>query len=256
MTVVLVTGHQGFIGRNLITHLREEGYTCVGVDIKDGKDILKCSLPSCDAVVHLAGLAGVRQSRDNPDEYWRVNVEGSKRIFDHALKWHAKILYASSSSVKHWYTSPYAATKKAVEAIAPEGSIGMRFHTVYGIDSRPDMMYRMLIDDTAKYYTNHTRDFTSINDVVCAIELLLSKYSDVDAPYVDIGTGQPTKVEDLVKAAGRDLPLKAVTGEQETSKADTTIMNSLGWYPSNDVLDDMKYDILYEDKMEELFKHW
>jgi UDP-glucuronate 4-epimerase len=253
---ILITGHMGFIGRNLFQHLKEEGYDCVGIDIKDGKDILKCSLPSCDAVIHLAALAGVRKSRDNPDEYWRVNVDGSKRIFEHAQKWHAKVLYASSSSVKQWHTSPYAATKKAVEALAPEHSIGMRFHTVYGLHSRPDMMYQMLINNTANYYTNHSRDFTSIHDLVRAIELLLNKYDDIDEKYIDIGTGHPTKVEDLVKAAGRELPLKDVTGEQESSKADTTIMNSLGWYPHNDVLDDIKYDILYEDKMEELFKHW
>jgi UDP-glucuronate 4-epimerase len=252
----LITGHMGFIGRNLFQHLKEGGYDCVGIDIKDGKDILKCSLPSCDAVIHLAALAGVRKSRENPDEYWKVNVEGSKRIFEHAQKWHAKVLYASSSSAKQWYTSPYAATKKAVEALAPEGSIGMRFHTVYGLHSRPDMMYQMLINNTAKYYTNHSRDFTSIHDLVRAIELLLNKCDDIDEKYIDIGTGHPTKVEDLVKAAGRELPLKDVTGEQESSKADTTIMNSLGWYPHNDVLDDIKYDILYEDKMEELFKYW
>jgi nucleoside-diphosphate-sugar epimerase len=118
------------------------------------------------------------------------------------------------------------------------------------------MMYQMLINNTANYYTNHSRDFTSIHDLVRAIELLLNKYDDIDEKYIDIGTGHPTKVEDRVKAAGRELPLKDVTGEQESSKADTTIMNSLGWYPHNDVLDDIKYDILYEDKMEELFKHW
>lgn len=250
---VVITGHKGFIGSNVMRYLIKHGYSCTGIDIKEGKDITTCSIPPCDVVIHLAALAGVRKSHENPDAYWSTNVLGSKRVFEHAARWHAKLLYASSSSAKHWHTSPYAATKKAMEALAPEGSIGMRFHTVYGIDSRPDMMYRMLLEDTAKYYTDHSRDFTSIKDLVRAIEMLMR--SDVEG-VVDIGTGEPTKVVDLVTAAGKELPLKKVTGEQESSKADTTVMNSLGWYPRHNVLDDIKHDLLQENKMEEFFKHW
>lgn len=237
---IIVTGHKGFIGSHVYRHLMNKGYHCYGIDIKSGKDIRTCSLPSCDVIIHLAALAGVRKSRECPDDYWDINVEGSRRIFEHGKKWGARVLYASSSSAKQWHTSPYAATKKAMEAIAPEKSLGMRFHTVYGIDSRPDMMYRKLLDNTAEYYTDHTRDFTSVKDVVSAIDILLNNNL---SGVVDIGTGQPTKVEDLVSAAGRDLPLKEVTGEQESSKADTWVMESLGWKPQHNVLDDMKKDI-------------
>ena len=37
----------------------------------------------------------------------------------------------------------------------------MRFTTVYGEDSRPDMMGRMLQDKTAKYVTNHKQRLDS-----------------------------------------------------------------------------------------------
>lgn len=250
MVSVIITGHLGFIGRNVFRHMMNEGFHCYGVDIKAGKDIRTCSLPSCDFIIHLAALAGVRKSRDNPEEYWSVNVDGSKRIFDHGLKWNAPVFYASSSSAKQWPTSPYATTKRAMEAIAPEGSIGMRFHTVYGIDSRPDMMYRMLLDNTATYKTHHTRDFTHISDLVAAIDLIGKNYKNIESRVVDIGSGSPVAVSDLVEAAGRDLPFKEVEGEQEHSLADISLMKSLGWEPKHNVLDDMKRDINNAQKRE------
>lgn len=253
---ILVTGHKGFIGSHVFRHLMNKGYQCYGADIKSGKDIRTCSLPSCDIIIHLAGLAGVRKSKDNPDEYWSVNVDGSKKVFEHAQKWGAKVLYASSSSAKQWPTSPYATTKRAMEAIAPDNTIGMRFHTVYGLDSRPDMMYRMLIDNTAKYMTRHTRDFTHINDVVSAIDLLINNYDSIESRVVDIGTGNPVAVPDLVKAADIVLPFKEVDGEQEHSKADNSLIRSLGWSPKHNVLDEIKNDILQKYKVEKSSIDW
>lgn len=255
MVFVIVTGHLGFIGRNVYRHLMNEGFTCQGFDIKNGKDIRNCSLPSCDLIVHLAGLAGVRKSHESPEEYWSVNVDGSRRIFEHAQKWNAKVIYASSSSAKQWWTSPYATTKKAVEAIAPEGSVGLRFHTVYGHNSRPDMMYRKLIDDTATYCTRHTRDFTHVNDVVSAIVTAYNNYEDMP-PVIDVGSGNPVAVGDLAAAAGRTLPYKEVTGEQESSLADISVLKQLGWQPRYNVLDEIKNDLIQKDKMEKFPIDW
>lgn len=246
---VIITGHKGFIGQCVFNHFVNLGYTCRGYDIKEDNDIRTCSMSSCDLVIHLAALAGVRRSHEMPQEYWSVNVDGSKRVFDHAMKWGAKIMYASSSSSKQWWTSPYAATKKAMEAIAPEGSIGMRFHTVYGYWSRPDMMYRKLLDDRAEYVTEHTRDFTHVNDVVSAIDAL---YNSNFSGIVDVGTGKQVKVTDVAIAARRCLPVKQVTGEQEFSEADTTILKSLGWSPKHHVLDEMNNDIIQKNKMAKL----
>ena len=61
---------------------------------------------------------------------------------------------------------------------------------------------------------------------------------------VDVGTGKPTKVIDLATAAGYNVPIKQVVGEQLTSCADTTILASRGWQPSRNVLEDIKNDIV------------
>lgn len=251
MKNILITGHKGFIGRHLIRHLSYK-YLCTGIDITIGDDIRNCYLPKCDAIIHLAGKAGVRASFEQPELYHDINVNGSKRIFDHAEKLGVKVLYASSSTAKNSTLSPYAQTKKDMELIAPENSIGMRFHTVYGSDSRPDMFYRMLLDNTAQYITTHTRDFTSIKDLILAVEiLLLSDYTGV----LDIGTGEQVQVSELADAIGKKLPYKKVTGEQISSKADISVLKSLGWSPKCNVLDELKNDFLQKNKMEKSAKY-
>lgn len=237
---ILITGYKGFIGRHVYKHfsVKEE---CVGIDIVDGNDILTCELPQCDTIIHLAARAGVRKSWKMPDEYWQVNVEGSRRIFQHAERIGARVLYASSSSVKEWYLNPYATTKKVVEEMAPPRSLGMRFHTVYGPDSRPDMLYDMLIKNKATYVTYHWRDFTHVNDVVSAIDVL---YTAKVCGVVDVGSANPVRVVDVACAAGRDLPLRSVSGEQTSSHADISVLRSLGWSPSGNVIKDIQNAIL------------
>ena len=237
---MVITGHEGFIGHHVYEHFSKK-YECIGLDIKSGNDIRTCDLPSCDVVFHLAGLAGVRQSKDEPDLYWSNNVVASQRLFDHYDKMGAKVIYASSSSAKEWHRNPYATSKKVLELIAPPKSLGMRFHTVYGKDSRPDMMYRMLLDNTARYITSHLRDFTHVADVVSAIDIL---YTNGVCGVVDIGNGNPTSVIELSQVAGRSLPLRSVEGESQITCANITLLKSLGWQPTRHVLEQMKNDIL------------
>ena len=80
---ILLTGSEGFIGSNLKSHIEQNidaNIHCV--DLKFGDDLQTCLLPeNIDLVIHLAGLSGVRQSLDNPTEYWKQNVIVSQRIF-------------------------------------------------------------------------------------------------------------------------------------------------------------------------------
>lgn len=236
---ILITGHRGFIGRHVYDHFSHL-HECVGIDLKDGADLYDCPLPDVDVVIHLAGLAGVRDSFSNPEAYWRNNVEVSRRVFDH-YSHSAYIAYASSSSAKQWYNNPYATTKKVVETIAPPRSCGMRFHTVYGVDSRPDMMYDKLLTGRATYATHHLRDFTHVSDVVSAIECVVN-YGMVGV--LDVGTGTSVSVVDLVKASGQILPIADTVGEAAITKADPKLLLSCGWAPTKNVLEQIRYDIV------------
>ena len=74
---ILITGARGFIGSHLVKSLPEHNV------VKWDKDIKDFYLDDAiNFVVHLAALANVRQSLENPEIYWTVNVEYSKRIFN------------------------------------------------------------------------------------------------------------------------------------------------------------------------------
>ena len=94
---ILLTGHKGFIGNRLLQYLQEKDHTIITLDKLTGHDIMSCDFPhNIETVIHLAGLSGVRDSLDRPTEYWKTNVIGSQRLFEHYKD--TRILYASSST--------------------------------------------------------------------------------------------------------------------------------------------------------------
>ena len=159
---ILVTGGAGFIGSNLISKLlrldnivicldnfdnnyspllkefnisgfiSQSNYSLLKADICDESTYLHPSLQESqiDYIIHLAAVAGVRPSIQNPVLYSKVNIEGTIRILDFAARNKIdNVIIASSSSVYGNNTkvpfsetdvvdfpiSPYAATKKAIE---------------------------------------------------------------------------------------------------------------------------------------------
>ena len=247
---VLITGVKGFIGHHLYDYLMNEGYDVKGIDDCSGLgwedrevphshcDITKDPLPFLNAeyVIHLAAKAGVRKSWQEKylKDYCDTNIKGTARIFNHYKN--SKILYASSSSVKDM-KSPYAMTKAAGEAMAPNNAIGMRFFTVWGERSRPDMFYRQLQQKEIGYLTTHTRDWCHVDDVCNAIKLLMENFKvwKKKLPVYEIGYGSPMSVYDFAKAQGPEefdidaLPFKNVTGESEETCADSAPLKALGW---------------------------
>ena len=86
MARIFLTGGEGFIGSNLYNKLLDEGHE-VHKHIGDIRDIDSSCTDDVqpygyDFVIHLAAMAGVRASHLQPDEYWSVNVDGSKKVFE------------------------------------------------------------------------------------------------------------------------------------------------------------------------------
>ena len=238
---VLVTGHRGFIGRYVFADWRKtHGYNVHGIDHPE--DVGDFKGGDYDLVIHLAAWADIRESLQKPDEYYNNNVVKAKSLFDWCRDTNTRLLYASSSAVDaDYWNNPYAMSKWINEQMAPPNSAGMRFTTVYGPDSRDNMMYGMLKDKTAPYVTNHRRDWIHVKDVCRAIRYLAS--STICGP-VPVGYGESIPVRKLAQAFGQgDLPVKDYTpGEAEDNVADISIMLSTGWFPTINILDTVEAD--------------
>lgn len=235
---ILLTGHRGYIGSNLLNRLQRNN-SVVGIDLKDGwdrdrynntQDLQTCKFnEEFDLIIHLAGKSGVRESLQDPEGYWMNNVEVSRRLFERYQ--HTRIIYASSSSAYEPDLNPYAASKYIIEELAERynagNMLGLRLHTVYSDNCpRENMFFNKLRNGTLEYVTKHRRDFVHLEDVLDAIEILIS------APHVngviDIGTGNPVKIQDLAP----NLPVRLNTpGEREFTCANTQKMKALGWKP-------------------------
>ena len=167
-------------------------------------------------VVHLAAQVGVRHSITYPHLYTQSNIQGFAHILEACREAAVEhLVYASSSSVygagavvpfsEHSNTdhplNPYASTKKANELMAHAYShaygfpaTGLRFFTVYGPWTRPDMALGIftcaILDGTPLKVFNFgrmERDFIYIDDLVDAVEKVLDQ-----APARNAGRGEPT----------------------------------------------------------------
>lgn len=151
-----------------------------------------------DRIVHLGAQPGVRYSLENPQAYVSANLAGHVNLLEVAR--HRKVehmVYASSSSVYGGNTnlpfsvedrvdhpvSLYAATKRADELMSETYAhlfrlplTGLRFFTVYGPWSRPDMMMwtftkAILAGQPIPVFNNGEmqRDLTYIDDIVAGV---------------------------------------------------------------------------------------
>jgi nucleoside-diphosphate-sugar epimerase len=92
MKSIFLTGHSGFVGINLIELLAP---TFKFIKYQKGNKVEICQ----DIVIHLAGKAHDLKNTSTPDEYYQVNTELTKKIFDAFLDSDAKV-FITLSSVK------------------------------------------------------------------------------------------------------------------------------------------------------------
>ena len=104
-----MTGSHGFVGTNLIEALSSD-HEIIRWDVRSNE-----VLPDCDAVIHLAGKAHDTKNATQEDEYFKVNTELTKKIFDAYLKSKARIFIFFSSIKAKDNDTAYAKSKKKAE---------------------------------------------------------------------------------------------------------------------------------------------
>ena len=88
---VLLTGASGFVGKNLIAYLAiKEDCAMKAVSRKALNKVRKSELGNIDSIIHLAGKAHDLKNVSQPEEYYQVNFELTKKLYDAFLKSEAK----------------------------------------------------------------------------------------------------------------------------------------------------------------------
>ena len=173
MKTVLVTGSNGFIGRNLIQNLsrKKAEYKIITFGRDNSLKDLKSSLAQADFVYH---LAAVNRTKDEKD-FERVNVGLTKQIVDILIDMNRKVNIVMTSSVQALEDNPYGKSKKAAEDILKDYSNKIkasvyiyRLPNVFGKWGRPN--YNSVVS-TFCYNITHEKDIW-ISDENKEIELV------------------------------------------------------------------------------------
>lgn len=245
------------------------------MDIVDRKLMTELFLKhQFDVVIHLAAQAGVRYSLKNPTVYIDSNLVGFANILEASRQHQIKhFVYASSSSVyganqklpfsEHDSVdhplSLYAATKRANELMAHSYAhydlpcTGLRFFTVFGPWSRPDMALfsftRNILQGNPIHVFNQgnmTRDFTYVDDIVTSIIRILDKIPEKSTrsnPAIsqcanyriyNVGNHQPVELTQCIKLLEQCLNKKAQlemmpmqAGDVQSTYADVSDLENL-----------------------------
>jgi len=254
---IVVTGCCGFIGSHLCEFLlKNTQNTILGVDIMNDyyditqkeenldilseydnfdfykEDICKTKIISekkPELIIHLAAMAGVRYSIENPKKYIDTNIKGTIHLLEECQKNNInKFIYASSSSVygKNFkipfleqdqianMNSPYAVSKRCSELYSKLyhdlykiNTIGLRFFTVYGPRGRPDMapyifLKKIMNSEIINVFGNGSsmRDYTYVSDIVeginGAVNLILTG-KKINKIY-NLGNNKPVELNQFI----------------------------------------------------------
>ena len=296
----LVTGGAGFIGNNLVNRLINDGHEVIIIDnLSTGKkeninseakfyhvdiSLLRrktdfSMFEGVDVVFHLAALARVQPSIENPISFHETNVNGTLNLLNaciiHGVK---RFVYSSSSSVygdveqlptsenhKLNPMSPYALQKligeqycKLYSELYNLETVSLRYFNVYGDGMSLEGAYKLVIPIFTEQKLNgepmtirgdgeQRRDFTYVGDVVDANIKCMNYPLELNGDIFNIGNGNNRSVNDIANMIGGErVHIDPVIEPRETLADNKNAELRLNWKPTIEIEDWMK---IYKKKM-------
>ena len=291
MKRVLVTGAAGFIGSQLCDRLQKRGLVVKGLDnfndhlytpsLKRDRmvhfdiDIWGCDLRDeikveallrefkPDTIVHLAAMAGVRDSLGKEKSYHQNNIDATQNLIDTCRKHlpDTRIVYASTSCVYAGSPVPWVEGKESGKQLNAYGytkwanecqmqssglnTVGLRFFTVYGPWGRTDMALcdftKNILDEkeiTVYNYGDMKRDFTFVEDILDGVEIVLDNADIESGEIFNIGRGEQVALMDFISEIEKNTGKQAIKNLAPKHPADTletwsntSKLEALGYQP-------------------------
>lgn len=242
------------------------GFRFGRVDIND-REALEAvfTTRAFDAVFHLAARAGAPQSAVEPHAYIAANVTGTQNILDLCTaRGVPKLVLASTSSVygsgnpmplseegdTGHPRSPYAASKRAAEALAHAHHhvhgldvTVLRYFTVYGPAGRPDMsLFRFIrwiregVPIVLHGDGTQSRDFTYVTDIASGT---ISAARPLGHEIINLGSSAPVELREALRMIEECLGRRAVIRQAPVHRVDVPATwadigkarRLLGWTP-------------------------
>jgi UDP-glucose 4-epimerase len=291
---IIVTGGAGFIGSHLAEFLIKKGHRVIIIDnlstgrlnnIKSFKNKVRFikadisesgkwteNFKNVKIVFHLAALADIVPSIQNPKEYFQSNVVGTENIISASIKYKVKqVIYSASSSCygipKSYPTSetesikpqyPYALSKNLGEQILMHYAkvygikvTSFRLFNVYGTRSRTSGTYGAMFGVFLAQKLKgkpltvvgdgcQKRDFTYISDIVHAFYKAIRVKKNFK--IFNLGTGRPTSVNSIVKLLGcKSINIPKRPGEPDLTSANINkVKKELNWKPKTSIKEGVK----------------
>ncbi|MEM0135421.1 MAG: NAD-dependent epimerase/dehydratase family protein [Thermoplasmatales archaeon] len=235
---ILLTGNKGFIGSRIENSLREIGADYIGIDYNE-------DIPSSrfDLILHFGARTLIRNSKKQPYEYFRDNVDFTMKVLEKCRTEHSTIVYPTSGSVQS-PTNPYSLTKRQGEewvslysSLYGITSYILKLYNIYGETSRKGAIFLFcsaaIKGEPVIMYGDgtHKRDFVHVDDLVSLIIEIIRQ--NLPSGTYEVGTGLATSIKDLLtlveKIAGKKLIVEKqdyVMNEPEELYAKKTILKN------------------------------
>jgi len=278
MARCLVTGHEGYIGSHLYQKLQQLGHEVMGIDLMSIKQMgdvrsnkfLKSSKWRSfkpEFIFHLAAKPSVQWSVENPSQSLSHNVHGTSCVLEFAKEVSARrVIFSSSAAVYGDDSSPsnpYGLHKlmsemecKLYAELYDLDTVSLRYFNVFSKDKKYGGPYSTVIAAWNYASRNNkpfvvygdgrqTRDFVHVEDVVDCNIFCMNHKDKFKGMALDVGTGLSTSLNQLKDAisAIQDCEWfykEARTGDIKDSRANTTSLKNMGWYPTIEIMNSIK----------------
>ena len=215
MKTILLTGHLGFIGKNLYTTLTQTGYKVIGIEksfytIKNWKAHLYNMVKQSDYVLHVGAISDT--SLQDSKEMFFYNYTVTKLIVDYASTLGIRVIYSSSAANYGLGdgvpNNIYGWSKLAAEDYGIKSGcdfIALRYFNVYGPGEEDkgkmaSIGYQCYGKEDFKLFPTKRRsirrDFIYVDDVVLANIRAMDK--DIISGVYDVGTARSETFENFV----------------------------------------------------------